>query len=146
MPRASPSEAPTQVWLRSHNLARIQSFLAKASRQIHWALTHEPSSLTSATHLSRLLFPLVMIRKAVATTTVRRPRGPWFHGLVALFKGWKKNRPTRSPTVPVGLKIGNQYNRPEPAGTDGSAREMLAACSHMPTANRQLLQNVVLRF
>jgi len=98
---ASPSEVPTQFWSRFYNLVKDQILVTKTSHQTHWALTHEPSSLTSATHLSRLLFPLVMIRKAVATTTVRRPRGPWFHGLVALFEGWKSNHPARGTTVPV---------------------------------------------
>ena len=95
---ASPSELPTQFWSRFYNMAKDQIFVTKVGGQTHWALTHEPSSLTSATHLSRLAFPLVMIRKAVATTTVRRPRGPWFHGFAALFNGCK-NRPTRGSTV-----------------------------------------------
>ena len=81
--------------------------VTKVGQQTHWALTHEASSLTSATHLSGSLFPLVTIRKAVAITTVRRPRGPWFHGLVALFKGRKKNRPARGTTVPVVPENGN---------------------------------------
>jgi len=131
MPRASPSEVPTQFWSRFYNLVKDQILVTKTSHQTHWALTHEPSSLTSATHLSRLLFPLVMIRKAVGTTTFRRPRGPWFHGLVALFEGWKENRPARGPTVPVGS--GNFQL--EIAGWHWS-RMYLASPSELPTQFR----------